>query len=98
MHLLVLLPVFGFFSLSIHSGYAIYFPELFPNHLRATGASFCFNGGRVVAAGILWWVPGWLKTLGLDLPQSLTAIGSLFLVGAFLIAFLPETNREELPE
>ena len=49
-HMLVLLPIFGFVSLSIHAGYAIYFPELFPTHLRSTGTSFCYNVGRFVAA------------------------------------------------
>ena len=58
--LLVLLPVFGFLTLAIHAGYAIYFPELFPTHLRATGASFCFNGGRVVAVPVLL-LSAWLK-------------------------------------
>ena len=49
---LVLLPVFGFLTLSMHAGYAIYFPELFPTHLRATGAGFCFNVARAVSASI----------------------------------------------
>ena len=35
--MLVMLPLFGFFAGGIHAGYAIYFPELFPSHLRATG-------------------------------------------------------------
>jgi MFS family permease len=96
--LLAIMPIFGFLTLGIHAGYAIYFPELFPTNLRATGASFCFNGGRVVAAGILWWVPGWLQSRGMDLPESLSILGCLFLVGAMLMVFLPETNREELPE
>src|SRR5690606_20473329 len=65
--MLALLPVFGFFTLSIHAGYAIYFPELFPNHLRATGTGFCFNGGRLLAASFLIF-SGWLKSLpGMDL-------------------------------
>jgi len=34
--LLLLLPVFGFLTLGLHAGFAIYFPELFPTHLRAT--------------------------------------------------------------
>ena len=35
--MLAMLPVFGFFTVGIHAGYAVYFPELFPDHLRATG-------------------------------------------------------------
>ena len=41
-----LLPVMAFFVVGMHAGYAIYFPELFPTRLRATGSSFCFNLGR----------------------------------------------------
>ena len=50
-----LLPFFGFFTLSMHAGYAIYFPELFPNHLRATGVSFCFNVGRLISVPVLFF-------------------------------------------
>ena len=34
------LPVFGFFTVGMHAGYAIYFPELFPTRIRGTGAGF----------------------------------------------------------
>lgn len=96
--LLALLPVFGFFTLGMHAGYAIYFPELFPTHLRATGASFCFNGGRVLAVPVLL-LSGQLKAMaGVDLRWAVTALAGLFLFGALLMAFLPETNREELPD
>lgn len=96
--LLALLPVFGFCTLSIHAGYAIYFPELFPNHLRATGTGVCFNGGRLVAAPILVF-SGNLKALpGMDLPRAVSVLGGLFLVGLVLLAFLPETKGRPLPE
>ena len=45
-----LIPIMGFWQLSLFSGYAIYFPELFPTYLRSTGTSFCYNVGRFVAA------------------------------------------------
>lgn len=95
-HLLVLLPLFGFVSLSIHSGYAIYFPELFPNHLRATGASFCFNAGRLAAAPVLL-ISGAVKA-AYSLPAAITMLGCLFLVGLVILLFLPETVGSELPE
>lgn len=96
--LLVLLPIFGFFTLGMHAGYAIYFPELFPTHLRATGTSFCFNGGRVLAVPVLFF-SGWLKSQeGLALPTAVTALGTLFLLGLVFIYFLPETKGQELPE
>ncbi len=94
----MLLPIFGFLTLAIHAGYAIYFPELFPTNLRATGASFCFNGGRVVAVPVLL-LSGWLKSQpGVDLRWAVTGLASLFLVGVVIVLFLPETNRQELPE
>lgn len=96
--LLLLLPAYGFFTLAMHAGYAIYFPELFPTHLRATGASFCFNGGRVVAVPVLL-LSGQLKALGgIDLRWAVSSLAGLFLFGAVLMLFLPETNRAELPD
>jgi MFS family permease len=96
--LLALLPVYGFFTLGIHAGFAIYFPELFPTHLRATGAGFCFNGGRLVAASVLVF-SGWLKARpGMDLRLAVTLLSSLFLLGALIVWFLPETKDQPLPE
>jgi hypothetical protein len=94
--MLCIIPVFGFCTLSIHAGYAIYFPELFPNHLRATGTGFCFNGGRLVAAPILFF-SGALKE-AMDLRNAVALLGSLFLVGLILLCFLPETKGRPLPE
>jgi MFS family permease len=94
--LLALLPVYGFTTLSIHAGYAIYFPELFPTRLRATGAGFCFNGGRLVAASILV-CSGRLKSV-LELPHAVTLLSGLFLLGILLVLLLPETKGQPLPE
>jgi MFS family permease len=96
--MLILLPIFGFFTLGSHAGYAVYFPELFPDHLRATGASVCFNGGRLVAAPILW-LSGMLKGMpGMDLRHAVMILSSLFLAGLVLLIFLPETKGKPLPE
>ena len=96
--LLVLLPIFGFLTGGMHSGYAIYFPELFPTRLRATGTAFCFNGGRIVAASVLI-LSGWLKSLPhMDLRVAVTMLGSLFLLGVLIVYFMPETKDQPLPE
>jgi MFS family permease len=96
--LLALLPLYGFCTLGMHAGFAVYFPELFPTHLRATGAGFCFNGGRLVAAPVLVF-SGWLKAIpGMSLGLAVTLLSGLFLLGIALVWFLPETKDQPLPE
>jgi MFS family permease len=93
--LLVILPVFGFFTLGMHAGYAVYFPELFPDRLRATGMSWGFNGGRLLAASLLI-LSGKMKAV-MDLNLAIAWLGSFFLLGVVVILFLPETKGKELP-
>ena len=95
--LLVLLPIFGFCAQGIHAGYAVYFPELFPTHIRATGAGFCFNTGRILASPVLLWLSGWMKDK-YGLLTAIQALGGMFLLGLVVLAFLPETKGEEMPE
>ena len=105
--LVALLPVFGFLTLGMHAGYAIYFPELFPTRLRGTGTGFCFNGGRIAAAPILF-LSGWLQrgfrfesswlNFNIDkigLAQSCTWLSLLYLVGAIALIFAPETRHHD---
>ena len=95
--LLALLPLYGFVTIGIHAGYAIYFPELFPNHLRSTGTGFCFNGGRFLASSMLIF-SGWLKALpGMDLRVGISLMAAIFFLGIVVIAFLPETKGKPLP-
>lgn len=96
IQLLLLLPIFGFFTLGMHAGYAVYFPELFPDRLRATGSSVGFNGGRLLAFAMLWYLAPALKQ-HLPMGQALTILGVFFILGAILMAFLPETKNKELP-
>jgi MFS family permease len=96
--MLLLLPLYGFFTGGIHAGYAIYFPELFPNRLRATGAGVCFNGGRAVSAVALFG-SAWLKERpGMDLRLAVSMLGCLFLLGVVILLFMPETKGQPLPE
>jgi MFS family permease len=95
--LLALLPLFGFFAQGIHAGYAVYFPELFPTHLRATGAGFCFNTGRILAAPVLIWLSAWMKAT-LPLPVAISVLSGFFLLGLVVLLFLPETKGQELPQ
>jgi MFS family permease len=45
-----MIPLLGFCGLMVFGGFAIYFPELYPTRLRATGTGFCYNVARYLAA------------------------------------------------
>jgi MFS family permease len=70
MYFAIGLTVFGVFG-----SFTYYLPELFPTRLRATGAGFCYNIGRVFAAGGPFLV-GMAAARGTD-----TVVGVLFYVG-----------------
>lgn len=94
---LVGLGGFGFLTLGMHAGFAIYFPELFPTRLRGTGGGFCFNAGRVLAAPALF-VGGWMRTRwDLSMEQAAACLSGLFVLGIVLLVFAPETKGQELP-
>jgi MFS family permease len=93
---LALLSLMAFFVLGMHAGYAIYFPELFPTRLRATGSSACFNFGRVLGAAILL-VRGSLGA-SLGLRWAVVVMSALFWIGLIMLIFAPETRGRDLPE
>ncbi|HXH59890.1 MAG TPA: MFS transporter [Fimbriimonadaceae bacterium] len=43
-------PLMSLFSIGISAGLVLYFPELFPSRLRATGSGIAYNVSRVIAA------------------------------------------------
>jgi len=45
-----MLVVFGYFVFGVFSGHAIYLPELFPTHIRATALAFCNGTGRIITS------------------------------------------------
>ena len=49
-HAVIAAPIMGFFAAGVTTGFAIYFPELFPTAIRATAQGFCFNFARFFSA------------------------------------------------
>ena len=90
---LVLFFIGGMFSSGIYSGYTIYFPELFPTRVRATGAGFCYNVGRIASAPSPF-LAGYLMDLFTDRKRAMAGalIGSIYILGLLVIPFLPETR------
>jgi len=96
-HVLLLLPLLGFFNNGIFSGFPIYLPELYPTRLRATGAGFCFNIGRVLASAGPF-LTGWLVTALGGFGRAASAIPLIYVAGLCLLPFAPETKGKPLPE
>ena len=97
-----MIPIMGFWQLSLFGGFAIYFPELFPTRLRSTGTSFCYNVGRY---GVAAWrtVPGHVDGLAvpsfgggnkaLPLRYAGVIMCGVFVFGLLALPFAPETRR-----
>jgi MFS family permease len=87
--LLACLPIIGF----CQGGFALftmYLPPLFPTLLRTTGAGFCYNIGRTIAAfGTVFF--GLFSQVG-DHRIALLYAGLLFLPAAFLAFCLPQAK------
>ncbi len=94
---LLLLPLLGFFNNGIFSGFPIYLPELYPTRIRATGAGFCFNAGRVLAA-VGPFLTGYLEQSLGSLGRAASAIALIYLVGLAILPFAPETRGKPLPD
>ena len=94
--LMVCLPIFGFFTVGMHAGYAVYFPELYPTRLRGTGTGFCFNMGRLGTAAAFF---GFAAMASPPTPEIKALwLAPLFLVGVVVVLFAKETRGEDLPE
>ncbi|MEZ8216767.1 putative arabinose efflux permease, MFS family [Candidatus Fervidibacteria bacterium JGI MDM2 SSWTFF-3-K9] len=93
---LVLFPLLGFFTTSLFGGYAVYFPELFPTRLRATGTGFCYNVARYLAiAGPYTF--GQLRAI-FGIRAAGAILSGIFLLGLAVLPFAPETKGKPLPE
>lgn len=92
--LYVALPVFGFLTLGMHAGYAVYFPELFPTRLRGTGTGFCFNSGRFGTAAAMFLA----AKMSWQSEQTALYLAPLYLVGVFVTLSARETRGTELPD
>lgn len=100
-HIYWMLPLMGFGQMAVYAVYAIYLPELFPTRLRSTGASFCYNGGRIIAATAPFTISRITAHLGADIEAFRSAgqwASLLLLSGLLALPFLPETRNQPLPE
>jgi MFS family permease len=92
---ILLLPALGFFSNGIFSGFPIYLPEIFPTRIRATGAGFCFNAGRIMAAAGPLLTGALVAYLG-TFARAASSVAAVYLLGILILAKARETRDEAL--
>jgi MFS family permease len=93
----VVLIINGFFTLGQYTWMPVWLPELYPTHLRATGAAFVFNAARFVAflgpllAGAI------ISALG-GYGVAATVVGLIYILGLVVTPFCPETRGTSLDD
>jgi cyanate permease len=92
-----LAPIMGFCTLGPFAGYTVYFPELFPTRLRATGCGFCYNAARILAALAPFALGKLSDSLG-GYAQAATVVLFIGVLGFVGTAMAPETKGQPLPE
>lgn len=99
---IIMQPMLGFCVLSLFGGYAIYFPELFPTHLRATAVSFCYNIARFIAVAAPMLLGMLTAHVFKDFSDPFRVAGAsmslIFVLGIIVTWMGPETKDQPLPE
>ena len=78
------------------AAFTYYLPELYPTRLRASGAGFCYNIGRVLAA-IGPFVVGAAAARGVAM-QAIYWVGFVPLAALLLVPFYIETRGQVLAD
>lgn len=99
----VLLPIMGFFTISVMGGFVIYFPEIYPTRLRATGTAIGYNLARLSAAALMLAgnpMREALTSMGVGDPfrVGMVSLASVYLLGLVVLIWAPETRGQPLPE
>ena len=92
---LMTLPVLGFFTNGLFSGFPVYLPELYPTRMRATGAGFCFNAGRILAASGPFLTGYLVVHLG-TFARAASSIAVAYVLGTAALLFARETKGKPL--
>lgn len=97
--LLLLAPLLSLFAIGVSAAFVLYFPELFPTRLRATGAGMAYNVGRILAAG----VPLLTARLmggegGFSVERGVVQTAGVLALGILILPFAQETKGQPLPE
>ena len=95
---LVLVTLIGAVTAAFYGWLPLYLPELFPTRVRATGQGVCFNFGRLLAAVGAITQGQLVATYGGSYAKAGATVTLVYILGAVLIWFAPETKGRPLPE
>jgi len=94
--LLVLLPLVNFFAIGVAAAFVLYFPELFPASVRATGAGMAYNVGRVLSIPVPILTGFAIRHFGGSVAAGVLSTGAIYLLGLIALAFATETKSLSL--
>jgi hypothetical protein len=94
---LVKTGVTAFTTAAFYGFFPLYFPELYPTLMRATGQGICYNAGRLIAATGALLSGQLVQYLG-GYAQMGAMITLVYILGIGLAWVAPETRGKPLPE
>jgi MFS family permease len=94
--LLVLSPLVNFFAIGVSAAFVLYFPELFPSRVRATGAGLAYNVGRALSIPIPIVTARLIAACQGSIAAGVLLSGAIYIIGLAALPFLPETKGEPL--
>ena len=99
----VMLPIMGFFNLSVMGGFVVYFPEIFPTRLRSTGTAFGYNVARLSAAAVMLLsnqirVAVEAMNIGDPFRVGAVIVSGIYFLGLLILVWAPETRGKPLME
>jgi MFS transporter, SHS family, sialic acid transporter len=74
----------------------LYLPELFPTHVRATGTGIAYNAGRFATALGVFAAGALFSTLQGSYPLVGSICSLVYLLGAVVIVWAPDTTNKSL--
>ncbi len=88
----------SFSTASFYGWFPLYFPELFPTRVRATGQGLSYNFGRIFAAAGALTQGALVASFGGSYARAGAIVTLVYILGMVLIWFAPETKGKPLPD
>lgn len=96
VRIIALMPLNALVAIGLSAGFPLYFPELFPARLRATGAGLAYNVGRIFSAPIPWITGLVITQMNGSVAAGVLMAACIYVVGLIAIPFAPETKGQPL--